>query len=61
MPDSNLTLTVEERDYLIRHLEMALKNERLEEHRTEARAFREAVQHEIAIVEGLLGKVRRLS
>jgi hypothetical protein len=54
-----LTLTGEERSLLLRFLEQGLQNKQIEEHRTEAFDFKEYVQHEEALLQGLIDKLRR--
>lgn len=59
MADTQLTLTAQEREQLIDLLEAALKETKVEEHRTRAPSFREIVlqkEHAIASVLRKLGK-----
>jgi len=56
---SSVLLSGEERAFLANLLEQALHDKRIEEHRTDAFAFREHVQHEVAILAGLIDKLRR--
>jgi len=62
MPDSQLTLTNEERTMLVELLEAAMKNVLVEEHRTEAMSYRKLVlekENAIArILEKLKGQAR---
>jgi hypothetical protein len=53
-----LTLTAEEREQLLLLLEQALKEARIEEHRTDAPGFRHKVQHQEEILQRLVGKLR---
>jgi hypothetical protein len=57
MAESQLTITLEEKDVLQRILESTLNSERVEEHRTERSAYRALVQKEIAVIESLLEKL----
>jgi hypothetical protein len=61
MPDIQLVLTAEEQEYLVRILEAALKGDRVEMAHTDARAYKEQVKREIALVETLLAKVQKAS
>jgi hypothetical protein len=59
MAESQLTLTAEEREFLVTHLEQVLKDTRIEEHRTRAPTYREhIIQQENQIV-SLLTKLGR--
>jgi hypothetical protein len=60
MAESSLTLTGEERDYLVKMLEGTLKDTRIEEHRTRMPSYREFVLNEEQILEGLLKKLGHL-
>jgi hypothetical protein len=57
MGDTQITLTVDERNYLAQVLESALKNHRVEEHRTRAPSYREQILQEEKILEQLLAKL----
>jgi hypothetical protein len=57
MTESSLTLTVEERDFLVSLLESTLKNARIEEHRTRTPTYREHVLHNEELISGLLKKL----
>jgi hypothetical protein len=57
MADSQLTLTAEERDYLVRLLETALKEARVEEHRTRTPSYRQHILHDEAVIGALLTKL----
>jgi hypothetical protein len=61
MPDVHLVVTEEEKDYLLHVLSTALKGDRVEAAHTDARAYKEQVKREIALVEGLLAKVQKAS
>lgn len=61
MPDLQLVLTPEEKEYLVKHLEYALRGERVEMRHTDARAYREILKTEIALVENLVEKLKRLT
>lgn len=57
MADSQLTLTAEERTFLVGLLETAQKDTRIEEHRTRAPTYREHVTHQGELIAGLLSKL----
>ena len=58
MADVHLTLTTSERDFLTRMLDAALKEKRVEVHRTEfSRDFRHQLEAEEAEISALLGKL----
>jgi len=57
MPESQLTLTSEERDFLVTHLEHVLKDIRIEEHRTRAPSYREHILKQEAQIVSLLTKL----
>jgi hypothetical protein len=59
MADSQLTLTAEERQFLVELLEMVLKDTQIEEHRTRTLSFREHIVHREEIIASLLGKLGR--
>lgn len=61
MSQLQLSVTTEEKDYLVQHLRQALDAKRVEVHRTEARAFREAVEREVGMIESLLTKLTAAS
>ena len=52
-------LTEDERAQLLNFLEQALRDKRVEVHRTEAPDYREHVRHQEAVMESLIGKLRR--
>jgi len=55
-----LVLDEEERAKLLGLLEQAVIEKRREEHRTDARAYREEVRHQEEVMERLTAKVRAL-
>ena len=57
MAETSMNLTGEERDYLLRLLNTALKELRVEEHRTRTPSFREHMLNDEKIIAGLLGKL----
>jgi hypothetical protein len=57
MPDLPLTLTDEERRYLVDLLKAVLKDTRIEEHRTRTPLYRENVVHREELIVNLLGKL----
>jgi hypothetical protein len=57
MADSQLTLTAEERQFLVDLLELVLKDTKIEEHRTRTLSFREHIVHREEIIASLLGKL----
>ncbi len=57
MAESQVTLTAEEREYLLDLLKRALKDMLIEEHRTRTPIYREHVVHQEAIAQGLLNKL----
>jgi hypothetical protein len=59
MDNLQLTLTAEERQYLITSLEAALKERRIEEHRTRTPSYREHVIHQEDVITGLLNKLKQ--
>jgi len=59
MPDVNLSLSTEETDYLLRVLEQSLVHKRVEIHHTDRRAYRRELEHELEIVEALMGKLNK--
>jgi hypothetical protein len=58
MNEVQLALTSEEKDYLVRLLQSALKETRVEVHRTHTPGFRESVLGEESLVRKLLAKVQ---
>jgi hypothetical protein len=59
MSELTLTLTTEERDCMVSLLENALKETRVEEHRTRAPTYREHVVHREHLVESVLNKLKQ--
>jgi hypothetical protein len=59
MAELQLTLTVEEREYLTGLLENLLKDKRVEEHRTRGPSYREHLLHQEELIAGLLGKLKQ--
>jgi hypothetical protein len=57
MAEMQVTLSAEERDYLVQVLEAALKNHRIEEHRTRAPTYREKILREEELLAQLLAKL----
>jgi hypothetical protein len=57
MAEMQVTLSAEERDYLVQELTTALKNHRVEEHRTRAPTYREKILKEEKLLEQLLTKL----
>jgi hypothetical protein len=54
-----LSLTDEERTFLLNFLESALRDKQVEAHRTDAPGYRVFVEHEVAIMQGLIDRLRR--
>jgi hypothetical protein len=54
-----LTLTDDERAQLLSFLEQAIRDKHVEAHRTEASDFRKHVEHQEAIMQGLIDRLRR--
>jgi hypothetical protein len=59
MADIQVTLTAEERQYLLDLLEATLKEKSVEEHRTRTPSYRQHVIHEEDLARGVLGKLRQ--
>ncbi|MBI1916914.1 MAG: hypothetical protein HYS12_19575 [Planctomycetes bacterium] len=57
MTETQLTLTAEERDYLVGLLETVLKDTRVEEHRTRTPNYRAFVLHQEDLIVKLLSKL----
>jgi len=57
MADTPLVLTTEERSFLVQLLETALKNHRIEEHRTRTPSYREQILQEEKLLEQLLTRL----
>ena len=58
MPDMSMTLTAEERDFLVGLLERVLKDKEIEEHRTRTLSYREIVVKEEERMKSLLAKLK---
>jgi len=54
-----LSVTAEERQYLVELLERVLNDVRVEEHRTRTLSYREHVLHDGHMIKGLLDKLRQ--
>ncbi|HEY1861325.1 MAG TPA: hypothetical protein VGG61_13270 [Gemmataceae bacterium] len=61
MAEHHLTLTAEERQYLVGLLERTLKETLVEEHRTRAPSYREHVIHNEEIIQAVLKKLQQAS
>ena len=59
MGEVQVTLTAEERQYLVEFLEMTLKETQIEEHRTRTPIYRQHVLHQEDLIVGLLNKLRQ--
>ena len=59
MTELQVTLTAEEREYLVNHLEEVLKETRVEEHRTRTPSYRTHVLRQEDVIVGLLNKLRQ--
>ena len=59
MAELQVTLTAEERQYLLDLLETTLKETRIEEHRTRKPTYREYVLHREELIEQLQNKLRQ--
>jgi hypothetical protein len=57
MAELQLHLTAEERDYLVSVLETALKDTRVEEHRTRSPSYREHIVRHEELIAALLSKL----
>jgi len=57
MAELQVTLTAEERQYLLNLLQATLRDKRIKEHRTRTPTYREHVLQEEAIAEGLVNKL----
>jgi len=57
MAESKLTLSDQERQYLVALLTQTLKEKRIEEHRTDALSYKEIVLREEGVIQGLLTKL----
>jgi len=61
MAESTLMLTAEERQFLVDLLETALKDARIEEHRTRTLSYRDHILQREDVIAHLLGKLRQTS
>jgi hypothetical protein len=59
MGEFQVTLTAEERQYLVEFLETALKETEIEEHRTRTPIYRQHVLHQEDLINRLLNKLRQ--
>jgi hypothetical protein len=59
MAELQMTLTAEERQYLLDLLEATLKDTRIEEHRTRTPSYRVHVLHKEDLIVSLLNKLRQ--
>jgi hypothetical protein len=59
MAETEITLTREERDYLVRLLRTTIGETRVEAHRTHTPAFRDRVLAEETLERGLLSKLEK--
>jgi hypothetical protein len=57
MAESSLTLTDEEREFLVELLEISLKDTQVEEHRTRKPSYRDHILHREHLIAGLLQKL----
>jgi hypothetical protein len=57
MAEQQLTVTADEREFLVGFLNEALKEARVEEHRTRTPSFREHVLHREDLIAALLAKL----
>src|SRR5437588_11336420 len=57
MAQLQLTITAEEREYLVSHLEAVLKDTRVEEHRTRTPSYRQYVLRQEDLIVSLLNKL----
>jgi len=58
MTGTPFTLLDEERSFLCKLLEQSLHDKQIEEHRTESIDFRKHVAHEVALLRGLIDKLK---
>ena len=59
MGELQLTLTAEEREYLVNLLETVLKDTRVEEHRTRTPSYREFVLRQEELINQVLSKLQQ--
>ena len=57
MTETQLLLNAEEKDLLVKLLEHEISKRLVEEHRTRTPAYREHIQHDEAVLQGLLTKL----
>jgi len=57
MPDSQLVLTADERQFLLDLLQTVLKDARIEEHRTRAPSYREHILQKESLLNRILSKL----
>jgi hypothetical protein len=59
MPDDiHITFSPEEKDWLLKLLEISLVSKRVEVHRTDSLAYRRDLEHEVDLAESVLEKLR---
>jgi hypothetical protein len=61
MSGTPLTLTAEEREFLVGLLEIALREKLIEEHRSRKPTYREYVLQQELLLESILGRLREVS
>jgi hypothetical protein len=54
-----LSLSDEERSFLVALLEQTLHDKKIEEHRTDSIEFKEHVEHEVTLLQNLIDKLHR--
>lgn len=59
MSEFQVTLTAEERQFLLDLLDQTLKDRRIEEHRTRAPSYREHVLHDEDLIMSVQGKLKQ--
>lgn len=57
MPELSLTLSDEERKFLVELLEVVMKDTQREEHRTRVLSYRDHILHREHLIAALLGKL----
>jgi hypothetical protein len=57
MAEQSMTVTAEEREFLVHFLATALKDAKIEEHRTKTMSFREHIVEREHLIESLLSKL----
>lgn len=58
MNDIHLSLSAEQKECLLRLLESSLASKRVEVHRTDSLTYREAVEHDLELIESLVAKLK---